>query len=252
MTPSNRAPAVSRAIAVLKLLGRSPEPMGVNAIARELGVVPSSCLHILRALAEDALVQVHPRTKHYSLGLGLLPLTQGMLRRNQFAKLVQPELEALAAKHRVSAAGVELDGADHMVVLATAQPTMPVAIEVALGSRLPALVSATGRCIAANSGLPERELKKKFSAVKWASPPSFATWLKDVEEARKEGVAQDIGNYMKGFTVVAAAVIVGGEMRQAITVVGVSEQLNGGRLTALRRDLKRCAQAVSERLEVLR
>ena len=70
--PNHQAPAVARAIGVLKLLARERQPMGVNAIARGLDVVPSSCLHILRALAEDGLVQVDPRSKQYSLGLGLL------------------------------------------------------------------------------------------------------------------------------------------------------------------------------------
>src|SRR5690625_5651760 len=65
---STRAPAATRAAAVLKLLGNVSEPLGVNAVARELDVVPSSCLHVLRALHDEGLVHMHPITKKYTLG----------------------------------------------------------------------------------------------------------------------------------------------------------------------------------------
>src|SRR3990172_10262009 len=49
-------PAVTRAVAILRLLGRSEESLGVHAIARALGLVPSTCLHILRVFVAEALV----------------------------------------------------------------------------------------------------------------------------------------------------------------------------------------------------
>ena len=51
---------------MLKLLGRSKYPLGVNAIARALKVVPSSCLHILRALAAEGLVKADPWSQYTS------------------------------------------------------------------------------------------------------------------------------------------------------------------------------------------
>ena len=53
--------------------------MGVKAIAQALGLVPSTCLHILRALVSEQLVKVDPNTKHYSLGTGMLPLARAVL-----------------------------------------------------------------------------------------------------------------------------------------------------------------------------
>ena len=45
-------PAVVRAVAMLRLLSNSPIPLGVNQIARELDIIPSTCLHILRAFEQ--------------------------------------------------------------------------------------------------------------------------------------------------------------------------------------------------------
>ena len=50
---ATQAPAVTRAVAILAVLSKSPEPLGVSAIARQVDLIPSSCLHILRALAGD-------------------------------------------------------------------------------------------------------------------------------------------------------------------------------------------------------
>jgi DNA-binding IclR family transcriptional regulator len=247
----HRAPAVSRAIEVLKLLGRSGEAHGVNAIARALGMVPSSCLHILRALSSEGLVQADPRTKQYTLGLGLLELAHDMLGRNHFARIVQPELERIARKHGVTATGVELYGRERMVVVAMAQASTVVKIQVGVGSHFPAYIIATGRCVAARSTLSEAQLKQRFSALRWQSPPRFDDWLREVKAVRKGGVAVDAGNYITGFTVVAAPVEGPAEIRQAVSSVGVSEQLSGRALTALKQDTQDAARRVSALLNGL-
>ena len=72
-------PAVSRAAAILRLLGRSDEPQGVQAIARALNIIPSTCLHILRTLVAEELVAVDPATKLYSLNAGVLMLARQWL-----------------------------------------------------------------------------------------------------------------------------------------------------------------------------
>src|SRR5262245_61591275 len=69
--PPRPVPAVTRALAILRLLGRSEEPLGVNAIARALELIPSTALHILRVLVAEELVAFDPVTKRYRLDAGL-------------------------------------------------------------------------------------------------------------------------------------------------------------------------------------
>ena len=59
----SKAPAISRAAAVLRLLGKSDRPLALQAIARELGLVPSTCLYVLRALVAEEFVSFDPDTK---------------------------------------------------------------------------------------------------------------------------------------------------------------------------------------------
>ena len=51
-------PALTRGIAILRLLGRTRAPMGVKAIADALDLVPSTVLHILRVLVAEELLKV--------------------------------------------------------------------------------------------------------------------------------------------------------------------------------------------------
>jgi DNA-binding IclR family transcriptional regulator len=203
---ASKAPAISRAVAILRLLGRSDIPLRLQAIASELGLVPSTCLYVLRALVDEELVAFDPDTKRYSLDAGVLTLARHWLRRNEFTHLAQPQLDAISRNCGVTTLGVQIVGLEHIVVVAVAQAGTQFQISAQVGSRFPALISATGRCIAAFSDCPEAELRERFAELRWDAPPSFRTWLAEVREARNRGYAVDAGNYLAGMTVVAAPV----------------------------------------------
>src|ERR1700742_3227994 len=110
---ASKAPAISRAAAVLRLLGKSDAPLGVQAIARQLGLVPSTCLHVLRALVAEEFVSFDPETKLYALEAGVLTLARHWLRRNRFNDLSQPVLDRLSATYDATMLGVHIVGLDH-------------------------------------------------------------------------------------------------------------------------------------------
>jgi hypothetical protein len=101
----SKAPAISRAAAVLRLLGKHDAPLGLQPIARELGLVPSTCLYVLRALVAEGLVAFDPDTKRYALDAGVLTLARQWLRRDAFADLAQPALDKLAQRFGVTMLG---------------------------------------------------------------------------------------------------------------------------------------------------
>jgi DNA-binding IclR family transcriptional regulator len=241
-------PAVSRAIAILRLLGRVRAPLGVKAIARELDLVPSTALHILRALVADGLVRVDA-TKRYGLGTGMLSLARAVLETSGFANLAQPELDRLSTDHAVTAIGVETLGVEHMVVLALSRARTPIRLHVDVGSRFPALISATGRCVAAFGGRPLAELKPRFDALRWQSAPPWKAWCAEVETVRRQGYAIDRGNYIAGITIVAVPVL---DSRDRIThtlvCIGLTGQLTRSPLAALARDMRETASGLSANL----
>ena len=96
-------PAVTRAIAILRLLASSRGPLGLNVIASRLGLVPSTCLHILRVLVAEELVTFDVDAKRYTLDAGLLTLARSYLRSSGFAQQVQPRLDEIVRRFPVTA-----------------------------------------------------------------------------------------------------------------------------------------------------
>ena len=201
-----KVPAIARAAAVLRLLGKSPQPLGVQAVARETAMVPSTCLYVLRALVAEELVAFDPDTKRYTLEAGVLTLARQWLRRSRFADVAQPVLDRISHAYRVTTMGVQVVGADHMVVVALSQSAAEFQLSAQIGNRFPALISATGRLIAAHGGWSDAELERRFAKLRWDTAPAFAKWLEQVRAARERGYAVDDGNYIAGVTVVAAPV----------------------------------------------
>ncbi|HET6183747.1 MAG TPA: IclR family transcriptional regulator C-terminal domain-containing protein [Acetobacteraceae bacterium] len=244
-----RVPAVTRAVAILRLLSRSDTPLGVHPIARSLGLVPSTCLHILRALAAEELVSFDPETKRYALAGGILALARAMLRHDAFANLAQPILNALSAKYGVTAIGVEAAGLDHFTVTAISRPGRALRLQVDIGSRYPTLISASGRCFAAFGGYAWSELERRFRALRWDDPPELAAWRAEIEATRRNGYAVDEGRYIAGVTIVAAPVIWRERASHALVVVGVSEQLRRIGVDAVGNELRALAGGLSRQLQ---
>lgn len=70
--------------------------------------MPSTALHIARALVAEDLVRVDPVTKRYSLATGMLPLARAVLEKADFPSLVRPKLDDLSGRYGVRAIGVEV------------------------------------------------------------------------------------------------------------------------------------------------
>jgi DNA-binding IclR family transcriptional regulator len=245
---TSKAPAISRAAAVLRLLGKSDVPLGVQSIARELGLVPSTCLYVLRALVAEELVSFEPDTKRYNLEAGVLTLARHWLRRNAFNDLAQPALDRVSRAFQVTVLGVQIVGLEHIVVVAVSHSGPSFQLSANIGSRFPALISATGRCIAAFGDHAEAELEARFQSLRWDEPPSYEAWKAQVEQTRAQGVAVDGGNYIAGVTVVAAPVWkTRAKLSHALVAIGVGSALKAG-LPALQAALTSDARMLSKQL----
>ncbi len=230
----SKAPAISRAAAVLRLLGKSDLPLGLQTIARELGLVPSTCLYVLRALVAEELVSFDADTKRYALEAGILTLARQWLRRNQFPDQVQPVLDRVAEAFGVTMLGVQIVGLDHIIAVAVSRSGATIQLSTQVGSRFPALISATGRCIAAFGDYPEAELEARFHTLRWDEPPTFETWKQQVAETRAQGFGVDESSYISGVTVVAAPVWKrSGNPSHALVAIGISSALKRSGVAAL-------------------
>jgi len=245
---ASKAPAISRAVAVLRLLGDRGTPLGVHAIAHELGLAPSTCLYVLRALLAEELVSFDRDTKRYSQEAGILTLARQWLRRNRFTELAQPLMDRITEEFRVTVAGMHIVGLQHIVVVAVSQLNSSLQLSMQIGSRFPALISATGRCVAAFGGHSEREIESRFTALRWDEPPTFQDWQSQVERTRARGFALDEGNYMSGLTVIGAPVWTRDTLSHALVAVGPSGALKRSSLPEIQKSLVESARTLTQQL----
>jgi DNA-binding IclR family transcriptional regulator len=240
-------PAVSRSIAILRLLSRSKRSLGVKAIADELQLVPSTCLHILRVLVEEELVKLEPGTKRYVLGNGMLRLAKSLLEDADFTQLVQPVLDRLSGEHGVTAMGVEVTPRQSALVLALSHPNQPFRLHTEVGSEFKALVSATGRLIAAHSNEGWTELQQKFEAIPWDRSPTFEQWKHEVETCRTKGWSVDRDHFIAGITVVAVPIFkTSGQLTHTLVAAGLSDQLKGQKAVKLAGMMQSEVQGLAE------
>jgi len=240
-------PAVRRACAVLWLLARHPEGVSLASAARELEIIPSTCLHILRELAAARFVSYDPRAKLYRLGGGVLSLSLELTQQNPFVRAAQPLLNRLSREFGVGASGQERTTEDDLLVVIAAS-VLPGDL-VSPGALRPLFTSASGRLMAAFGNFTEAELRRGFARVEWQVAPTWAQWLEEVRSARELGYATDEAHFRKGLTAIAAPVPNAvGRVDRAISATAISAQLDPGKRKKLVAEVKRCAAEISAAL----
>src|SRR5690606_13324354 len=101
--PKQLVGSIVHAVAVLRYLSETDEPLGVTAIAKALQISPSSCYNIVRTLVSEGLLEFDSRRKTYSIGLGTVELASRALSRNDIFPFVRQRLERIANEHELTA-----------------------------------------------------------------------------------------------------------------------------------------------------
>ena len=230
--------ALTAGLRVLRHLGASKVPLGVTRIARDLALNNSTCFNLLRTLVHEGLVTFDDATKTYTLGLGVVELARGALDRSSFVRLVQPDLERLAARHSVTVVVWQRTADDRLLLVHLAENPAAVRIQMSVGARMPMLVAASGRCIAAFGGLGRAEVRRRFATLRWSRAPTFADYWASVEATRERGYAIDGGHFAAGVTTLAAPVFdAAGTPVMTLGATTFTAELDAARTRALAADL---------------
>jgi DNA-binding IclR family transcriptional regulator len=200
-----RVGSVASAIAILRHLGSYPAGAGVNAIARALGLGPSSCFNILKTLTTERFLDFDPVSKLYTLGPGAVVVARRALDPGGALPLVRGDLERLAERFQLTAA-LWRTSRERVFLLGFAESEATTRIHMTVGQRLPILTGALGRCVAAHGRYERAELASRLAGIQWANAPSIEDYLVEVDLARARGWAIDESCFMRGVTTIAAPV----------------------------------------------
>ena len=204
--PVVKVGSVVNALAVLRRLAATDRPEGVNAIARSVGISPSSCFNILKTLVAEEFAQFDPVYKNYTLGPGAVDLALAALDPEAGFTRTRRILDDVAREFSVTC-GLWRRVGERLILLGAAENQDIARIRFTPGQRLPLLSGAMGRCVAAASDMADADLEKAIAGLDWHARPKPERYLADVRAAAAQGYAFDDGDFMLGVTSVAAPVM---------------------------------------------
>ena len=233
--------SVARALALLDALAEGPA--GVNALARRIGVNPSSASRLLATLERGGLVTREPGGP-YRLGLHLVALADRVLGGLDVRDLARPQLQALVEETGETAT-LSVPGGDEAVTVDFVAGESSVVSLARLGRPSVGHATAVGKVLLALGGAQPGTLVA-YTDRTITEPARLAAELAVV---REQGWAEAAGEREPDLNALAAPVF--GRDAALVAIVGL--QGPGGRLTTERRRavlpaLLRAAGAVSRAL----
>lgn len=209
--------SVSQAFAILRLLSSHPSGLTLSEIARDLALSPSSCLNLLRTLVAEGMVERGGGAKLYRAASdwARLDFARGAL--EQVIAATRPALGAFAQTHETTMGLWHAVTNDRLELVALAESGAATRILMVIGQRQPIGGGATGRALAASEGISSAELRRRYDAVRWQSPLSFADYAQQVERAGAAGYALDDGHGHAGICSIGCRLAVSSRARFCIS-----------------------------------
>lgn len=205
-TVEGRAPAVTRAVALLEEMALRQRPLGLSELARSLDLAKSTVANLCSALEQCHMIRrVDGR---WSLGYKLVELGQSFLAGTDLVaefRRASTELPAGSAETLLLAVLDDLE----VVYLARHDGSQPVRLASDVGRRMPAVVTALGKAMLAT--LPSDELEHRLDGLgelpvlTARSHRSLDAVIRDLDATRERGYAVDDEQNTEGVTCVAVA-----------------------------------------------
>ncbi len=235
--------SVDRAIDLLFHLHEQVEPRGVSEIARALGLPKSTVHRLLQALARRGLVE--QENGRYAPGAGLVALGLGAQECDPVVAAARPVLdeEARALGETVFLMAPRSAG---MLVLDKAEGVGFLRAAPRLGEVVPLHATAAGKLAFAFA--PERFPLESagLEAFTERTLRDRDALRAEVERARKQGFAENHGEWIDGLSVVAAPVLldVAAGGRRLVAVLAVAAATPRLRELGVSRVARRALEAV--------
>jgi DNA-binding IclR family transcriptional regulator len=239
--PGRPVGSVARALALLDALAEGPA--GVNALARRIGVNPSSASRTLATLEQGGFVEREPGGP-YRLGLHLVALADSVLARLDVRELARPQLRALVEQTGETAT-LSVPGADEAVTVDFVPGASSVVSMARLGRPSVGHATAAGKVLLAQRGAPAGPLHA-YTERTITDPERLRDELAAV---RSQGWAEAVGEREPDLNALAAAVRGrGGELAAIIGLQGPAARFTAARRGAVLPRLLDAATALSRAL----
>jgi IclR family KDG regulon transcriptional repressor len=237
--------AVERALDILLCFSRDDPIRSLTQIAEHVRMSKSTVHRLLATLESKRFIDRDKITGLYRLGFRLVEMAS--LVDKNLQQWAQPYLQHLSAETGETVDMSVLDGTS-VIYLQVIDSPQRVKIAAAVGQRLPAFCTASGRAIIAY--LPDEQAGKIIGEglVKYtdSTPVAIADVYEDLRRTREQGFSISEQEYEKDINAVAAPILdTDGHPIAAIAVVGPSYRLPRERMLILGQSVRATTDTIS-------
>jgi DNA-binding IclR family transcriptional regulator len=239
--------AVKRSLSAGRMLGvferiARDQPIGVSALARQLGADKSAVQRDLMTLCDAGWIRPEPGnplgTTRWELTPHILTIARAPSSSDHLRRSARPLLERLRAETGETVYLTMPDG-DHFVVIDALESFHLLRMVPPIGIVVPLEGSATARAVLPH--LPESEQARLLGG------PPGAALREDFARARARGYAVNAGDIVAGAIAVAAPILDrAGVPLGTLVVTGPSERLTEERRPVIGASLREAARRLSD------
>lgn len=220
-----------KGLAVLELLSRSPRPLSLTQIGKELGMGKSNVHRLMQALVETRFVLRDDEHGTYTPSIKLWEIGSAVLGKLDLRRHAERQMEGLMELTGESVHLSVLDGLE-VVYVHKVDSARPVRAYTQIGGRVPAYCVATGKALLAFAG--DHVLESACAALRRHTDNTITDrgeFLKDMQKVRQRGYATNRAEWREGVWGIAAPIM---DMRGfVIAAVGISGPAPGFRKSVL-------------------
>lgn len=247
-----RVPAIDKCFAILDLLLKSKEPMGISEISSQLGLNKSTVFNISHTLT-DLNVLENQRNGKFAFGTRFYILANMAGKRSTLIQVAHPYLEQINQKTNLSAfLGLRSDSQAILIDKIDSGHGIKVSSEI--GMQMPPLAGAGIKAML--SQLSDEAVDEVLNRSELNRYTAFSildkeTYKEEILEARRQGIAYDLGEYIEGMVGFAVPISSygGDDVQAAIWAAGLKSQVSDGFLPLLKDLLIGISQEINYRLQ---
>jgi DNA-binding IclR family transcriptional regulator len=242
--------AVDRALDVLLCFNKETPELTMTQIADQVGIHKSTAHRLLATLENRRFVHRDANTGVYRLGIRLLQMAYLTLEQSDLRLLAVPFMHQLCDKYEENIDLTVLDGAD-VVFINILEGPHRVKLAAAIGQRLPAFATASGKAIL--GFLPEKSVRRIIEqGMPQLTPFTLSTREKlfnNLKTVRELGFSISEQELEEQINAVAAPVLdQAGQPIASIAVAGPAYRLSLERMREIGPDLVVAAKKISQEI----
>jgi DNA-binding IclR family transcriptional regulator len=240
--------SISKAFAILRLLGSAQSPLTMTEIARDTNLTPSSCHDLVTTLVQIGLAQSSEIGKSYELGPRLVRLAKLSLNGRADLSGIQRAMNLISDKYDINLSIFQPFGDNSYVSTQVSEGSAPIRIRLSPGQVLPLFRGSPGKYFAAHTSLSEEAYREEAARIGLTSEAEIAQFKTEVHEDCKRGWSLDCGRTQRGVATIAVPILSPqNQFHGAIELVMFEKQSETAPITSIVDDALELANAVAEK-----